>query len=46
MHLDFILGGAMLIEFVGSCMDRLDEAIIRVSDLQHEIQPGDRGTKD
>lgn len=39
MHLDYILGGAMLIEFVGGCMDRLDAAIVQVSELQHKIHP-------
>jgi len=34
-----ILGGAMMISFVEPCMDRLDKAIIQVSELQHRIAP-------
>ncbi len=39
MHLDCVLGGAMLIELVEPCMDRLDAAILQVSELQHSVSP-------
>jgi hypothetical protein len=39
MHLDYVLAGAMLIEFVEPCMDRLDAAILQVSELHHGVAP-------
>ncbi|SDR58068.1 hypothetical protein SAMN05519103_05991 [Rhizobiales bacterium GAS113] len=39
MHLDYVLAGAMLIELVEPCMDRLDAAILQVSELQHSVSP-------
>jgi hypothetical protein len=39
MHLDCVLAGAMLIDFAEPCMDRLDAAIIRVSDLHNSVAP-------
>jgi hypothetical protein len=38
-HFDFIFADAMLIEFVERHMNRLDAAIIRVAELQHNIAP-------
>lgn len=39
MHLDHVLAGAMLIEWTEPCMDRLDAAILEVSELQHRVSP-------
>jgi hypothetical protein len=38
-HFNYVLAAAMLIQFVERCMDRLDTAILRVSELQHKIDP-------
>jgi hypothetical protein len=41
-HFDNVFAGAMLIEVVERCMDRLDTAILQVSELQHKIAPRNR----